>query len=71
MVVFEEGVCVIEKDGFVWGVFKFVVVGFGIKKFQINFVVEDEKVFFDDFQEQIVEFEDYVQFFDIVVMQKF
>jgi elongation factor 1-beta len=51
----------IEKDGLTWGSHKLVAVGFGIKKLQINFVVEDEKVSIDDLQEEIAEFEDYVQ----------
>lgn len=70
MDVFEVVVCVIEQEGFVWGQFKCVFVGFGINKLQINLVIEDEKVFMIDFQEQIEGFEDYVQFIDIVVMQK-
>nr|CAD60576.1 unnamed protein product [Podospora anserina] len=70
MVALEEGVRAIEKDGLVWGASKLVAVGFGIKKLQINLVVEDEKVSLDDLQEQIAELEDYVQSSDIVAMQK-
>jgi len=60
----------IEKDGLVWGASKLVAVGFGIKKLQINLVVEDEKVSLDELQQQIEEFEDHVQSTDIVAMQK-
>ena len=38
----------------------FIPVGFGIKKLQINLVVEDEKVSLDELQQQIEEFEDHV-----------
>jgi elongation factor 1-beta len=43
----------IEMDGLVWGGSKLVAVGFGIKKLQINLVIEDEKVSLDDLQEKI------------------
>ena len=66
----EEGVRGIEKDGLVWGASKLVAVGFGIKKLQINLVVEDEKVSLDELQEEIDELEDYVQSSDVVAMQK-
>ena len=49
---------------------KLVAVGYGIKKLQINLVVEDEKVSTSDLQEEIEGFEDYVQSSDIVAMQK-
>jgi elongation factor 1-beta len=54
----------------VWGASKLIPVGFGIKKLQINLVVEDEKISLDELQEEIQEFEDYVQSSDIVAMQK-
>lgn len=66
----EESVRSIEKEGLVWGGSKLIAVGFGIKKLQINFVVEDDKVSVDDLQEQIQEFEDYVQSTDVVAMMK-
>lgn len=53
-------------DGLVWGASKLVAVGFGIKKLQINLVVEDEKVSTDELQQQIEEDEDHVQSTDIV-----
>jgi elongation factor 1-beta len=60
----------IEKEGLVWGASKLVAVGFGIKKLQINLVVEDDKVSLDELQQQIEEFEDHVQSTDVVAMQK-
>ena len=66
----EAAVRSIEKDGLVWGGSKLVPVGFGIKKLQINLVIEDEKVSLDELQEQIDEFEDYVQSSDVAAMQK-
>ncbi|KAF2484360.1 translation elongation factor 1 subunit beta [Neohortaea acidophila] len=60
----------IEKDGLVWGGSKLVPVGFGIKKLQINLVVEDEKISLDELQEEIDGFEDHVQSSDIAAMQK-
>lgn len=66
MKLLEESVRGISKDGLVWGASKLVPVGFGIKKLQINLVVEDEKISLDELQEEIQEFEDYVQSTDIV-----
>lgn len=57
----EANVCAIEKEGLVWGASKLVAVGFGIKKLQINLVVEDEKVSLDQLQGQVEEDEDHVQ----------
>lgn len=66
----EAAVRGIEKDGLVWGASQLVPVGFGIKKFQVNLVVEDEKISLDELQEEIQGFEDYVQSTDIAAMQK-
>jgi elongation factor 1-beta len=66
----EAAVRGIEKDGLLWGASKLVPVGFGIKKLQITLVIEDDKVGLDDLQEEIAEFEDYVQSTDIAAMQK-
>ncbi|RAL10513.1 translation elongation factor 1 subunit beta [Aspergillus homomorphus CBS 101889] len=66
----EANVRAIEKDGLVWGASKFVTVGFGIKKLQINLVVEDEKISLDELQQEIEEDEDHVQSTDIAAMQK-
>jgi translation elongation factor EF-1beta len=62
----EANVRAIEKDGLVWGASKRVALAFGIKKLQINLVVEDEKVSLDELQQQIEEDEDHVQSTDIV-----
>merc|ERR1712080_574936 len=70
MKALEESVRSIEKDGLVWGASKLVAVGFGIKKLQINLVVEDDKVSLDELQEEVDGFEDYVQSNDIAAMQK-
>lgn len=60
----------IEKDGLVWGASTLVPIGYGIKKLQINLVVEDDKISLDELQEEIAEFEDHVQSSDIAAMQK-
>ena len=65
-----KGVLAIEMDGLVWGGHKLVAVGFGIKKLQVNFVVEDAKVSIDDLQAKIEEDEDHVQSTDIAAMMK-
>ena len=62
----EEQVRSIQKDGLTWGASKLVPVGFGVKKLQINLVVEDEKVSLDELQEEIEGDEDHVQSTDIV-----
>jgi len=66
----EKSVRSIEKDGLLWGSSKLVAIGFGIKKLQITLVVEDEKISLDELQEEIAEFEDYVQSSDVAAMQK-
>jgi elongation factor 1-beta len=66
----EANVRAIEKEGLLWGRSQLVDVGFGIKKLQINLVVEDEKVSTNDLQQQIEEDEDHVQSTDIAGMQK-
>lgn len=60
----------IEMDGLVWGAHQWIPVGFGIKKLQINLVVEDDKVSLDELQQLIEEDEDNVQSTDIAAMQK-
>ncbi|KAJ2965759.1 hypothetical protein NUW58_g10825 [Xylaria curta] len=70
MVALEAAVRGIEKDGLVWGASKLVPVGFGIKKLQINLVIEDEKISLSELEEEIQEFEDYVQSTDVATMQK-
>jgi len=70
MAQLEKNVRAIEKDGLVWGASTLVAVGFGIKKLQINLVVEDEKVSLDELQQEIECDEDHVQSTDIAAMQK-
>lgn len=60
----------IEQDGLTWGAHTWIPVGFGIKKLQINLVIEDEKVSLDALQQQIEEDEDHVQSTDVAAMQK-
>ncbi|XBW36840.1 hypothetical protein QEN19_002419 [Hanseniaspora menglaensis] len=60
----------IEWEGLVWGAHQWIPIGFGIKKLQMNCVVEDDKVSLDELQEAIEEAEDYVQSTDIAAMQK-
>jgi elongation factor 1-beta len=66
MAVLEKNVRSISMDGLVWGASKMVEVGYGIKKLQINLVVEDEKVSIDELQHLIEEDEDHVQSTDVV-----
>ncbi|CAG7851365.1 Elongation factor 1-beta Short=EF-1-beta [Serendipita indica DSM 11827] len=70
MVELEKSVRSIEQEGLVWGASTLVAIGYGIKKLQINLVIEDELVSLDELQEKIAEFEDYVQSTDIAAMQK-
>ena len=70
MAALEAAVRGIEKDGLVWGASTLVPVGFGIKKLQINLVIEDEKISLSELEEEIQEFEDYVQSTDVAAMQK-
>lgn len=60
MAKMEECVRSIQVDGLLWGASKLVPVGYGIKKLQINCVVEDDKVGTDLLEEEITKFEDYV-----------
>ncbi|KAI1447907.1 putative elongation factor 1-beta [Annulohypoxylon stygium] len=70
MAALEAAVRGIEKDGLVWGASKLIPVGFGIKKLQINLVIEDEKISLSDLEEEIQGFEDHVQSTDVFAMQK-
>lgn len=62
----EANMRAIEMDGLTWGAGKLVPVGFGIKKLQVNLVVEDEKVSIDELQAKIEGDEDHVQSTDVV-----
>ncbi|KAI8333812.1 hypothetical protein BC941DRAFT_433050 [Chlamydoabsidia padenii] len=65
-----NGVKAISMEGLLWGGHQLVAIGFGIKKLQINCVVEDDKVSMDDLTEQIEALEDFVQSVDVAAMQK-
>uniref|UniRef100_A0A2K6DDD1 Elongation factor 1-delta n=1 Tax=Macaca nemestrina TaxID=9545 RepID=A0A2K6DDD1_MACNE len=60
----------IQLDGLVWGASKLVPVGYGIRKLQIQCVVEDDKVGTDLLQEEITKFEEHVQSVDITAFNK-
>ena len=66
----EKAVRGIEMDGLVWGTSKLVPVAFGVKKLQIQCVIEDDKVSTEALEEQICAFEDYVQSVDIAAFNK-
>ncbi|GAA5906629.1 translation elongation factor 1 subunit beta [Sporobolomyces salmoneus] len=70
MAELEKSVRSIEKPGLVWGLSKLVPIGYGIKKLQMTVVVEDELVSLDELQDEIAEFEDYVQSSDVAAMAK-
>ncbi|XP_032078506.1 elongation factor 1-delta isoform X1 [Thamnophis elegans] len=70
MAKMEEFVRTVQMDGLVWGASKLVPVGYGIKKLQIQCVVEDDKVGTDILEEEITKFEDYVQSVDIAAFNK-
>ncbi|XP_034410608.1 eukaryotic translation elongation factor 1 delta a (guanine nucleotide exchange protein) isoform X2 [Cyclopterus lumpus] len=66
----EECVRSVQMDGLLWGAGKLVPVGYGIKKLQINCVVEDDKVGTDILEEEITKFEDYIQSVDVAAFNK-
>lgn len=66
MKLLEENMRKITMDGLVWGLSKLVPVGYGIRKLQVNLVVEDEKVSIDELQAKIEADEDNVQSTDVV-----
>ncbi|XP_065442451.1 elongation factor 1-delta isoform X6 [Chrysemys picta bellii] len=70
MAKMEECVRSVQMDGLVWGASKLVPVGYGIKKLQIQCVVEDDKIGTDILEEEITKFEDYVQSVDIAAFNK-
>lgn len=46
-------------------------IGYGIKKLQINAVIEDDKVSTEELTERLADdFEDYIQSADVAAMQK-
>ena len=70
MAKLEECVRTVQMDGLLWGSSKLVPVGYGIRKLQIQCVVEDDKVGTDILEEEITKFEDYVQSVDIAAFNK-
>ncbi|KAJ2767897.1 Translation elongation factor 1 beta, partial [Coemansia nantahalensis] len=72
LVELEKMVKGIEMDGLVWAqAGKLVDIAFGIKKLQINAVIEDAKIAStEDITDVIEAFEDHVQSVDILAMQK-
>ncbi|KAM5280736.1 elongation factor 1-delta isoform 1-T1 [Ctenodactylus gundi] len=60
----------VQLDGLVWGGSKLVPVGYGIRKLQIQCVVEDDKVGTDVLEEEITKFEEHVQSVDIAAFNK-
>lgn len=70
MAALEASVRAITLDGLVWGASQLIPVGYGVRKLQINMVVEDEKVSVTDLSEEIEALEDYVQSTDVAAMQK-
>ncbi|XP_073348200.1 elongation factor 1-delta-like isoform X3 [Pagrus major] len=70
MAELEKCVRSVQMDGLLWGASKLVPVGYGIKKLQINCVVEDDKVGTDILEEEITKFEDFVQSVDVAAFNK-
>ncbi|XP_025727028.1 elongation factor 1-delta isoform X1 [Callorhinus ursinus] len=60
----------IQLDGLTWGGSKLVPVGYGIRKLQIQCVVEDDKVGTDLLEEEVTKFEEHVQSVDIAAFNK-
>merc|ERR1719481_1788097 len=70
IVEMERLIRTIEKEGLLWGKAEKKPIAFGIFKLTISAVVEDDKVSVDWMEEQIFEFEDYVQSVDVAAFQK-
>ncbi|XP_006888632.1 PREDICTED: elongation factor 1-beta-like [Elephantulus edwardii] len=70
MAKLEECFRSIQADDLVWGSSKLVPESYGIKKLQIQCVVEDDKVGTDELKEQVTAFEDYVQSMDVAALSK-
>jgi len=66
----EKQIRSIGCDGLIWGPSKTVPVAFGIKKLQIGCVIEDDKVSTEWLEEQMTNFEDFVQSVDIAAFNK-
>ncbi|KAG0276739.1 Translation elongation factor 1 beta [Linnemannia gamsii] len=70
MVALEAFVRAIDMPGLLWGQSKLVPIGYGIKKLQINCVIEDDLVSLDVLEEKIMEGEDFIQSMDMAAFQK-
>jgi len=70
IVEMERLIRTIEKEGLLWGKAEKKPIAYGIFKLTISAVVEDDKVSVDWMEEQICEFEDYVQSVDVAAFQK-
>ena len=70
MKALEAAVRNISIDGLVWGQSKLIPVAYGVKKLQIQCVIEDDKVSTEALEEQICGFDDYVQSVDIAAFNK-
>jgi elongation factor 1-beta len=53
-----------------WGAHKQAPVAFGVKKLQLLFVIEDDKVSSEDIEEIIMQYEEEVQSMDVVAWNK-
>jgi len=60
----------IEADGLIWGASKLVPLAYDIKKLQINCVIDDDKISTDFLEEEITEFDNFVQSMDVVAFNK-
>jgi elongation factor 1-beta len=58
------------RDGLMWGAHKQAPVAFGVKKLQLLFVIEDDKVSSEDIEEIIMQYEEEVQSMDVVAWNK-
>jgi len=58
----------IEMDGLVWGAYRIVPIGYGIRKVQVSLTILDEKFSVEELTEKIEEFEDLVQSCDLISM---
>lgn len=70
MAEIERLVRTIEADGLLWGASKLIPLAYGIKKLQINCVIEDDKISTDFLEEEITKFEDHVQSMDVAAFNK-
>ena len=60
----------IEADGLIWGASKLVPLAYGIKKLQISFVIEDDKISTDFLEEEITKFDGFLQSMDVAAFNK-